>query len=317
MNTPLEHSQTDVLPVLLAHQLEDVPQPQRWLIQSLWAKSGVGFIGGIPKTGKSWTGLELACAVGSDTPAFGHFPVHEPGPALIYLAEDALHAVRERLVHLAQARRRTLKDIDVRVITAPAIRLDLPRERDKLFNTVRLHQPRLLLLDPFVRLHRIDENQAQEVAPLLDSLRQLQRECGTAILIVHHIRKSGASKPGQALRGSGDLHAWSDSSLYLTPHQGGVLMTVEQRAAKACEPIFMRLKDNPLHLAIDTPPREDSLSLEDRILAVLDHADEPIMRTSLRETLKVNNQKLGEALARLQQQKRLLHSDSGWSAITP
>jgi hypothetical protein len=36
----------------------------------------------------------------------------------------------------------------------------------------------LLLVDPFVRVHRIDENASGEVAPLLAYLRELQRRCG-------------------------------------------------------------------------------------------------------------------------------------------
>jgi RecA-family ATPase len=45
-------------------------------------------------------------------------------------------------------------------------------------------QPRLLILDPFVRLHRIDENASGEVAPLLAYLRELQRQHDVAVLVV-------------------------------------------------------------------------------------------------------------------------------------
>jgi len=308
MNTPM----AEPLPVLRASQLEDVPQTERWLIESLVAKEAVGLIGGIPKAKKTWTGLELATAVGSGTKAFGHFQVVEPGPALIYLAEDALHVVKERLINLANARNRTLSEVDVRVITAPSLRLDIERERERLLNTVQLHKPKLLLLDPFVRLHRIDENQAQEVSPLLDFLRQLQRTFSTAVLVVHHVRKSGAQKPGQALRGSGDIHAWGDSNLYLQPHQDGILMTVEQRSARAIEPIFLKLKDNPLHLALDQPPEVKPLTLEQRVVEALRETDTAINRDTLRKTLKVNNLKLGQALSRLEQDGTLLRSEKGW-----
>jgi hypothetical protein len=48
-------------------------------------------------------------------------------------------------------------------------------------------------------------------------LRALQRECRVAIALVHHVRKNGSPRgqDGQSLRGSGDLHAWGDSNLYL------------------------------------------------------------------------------------------------------
>ena len=50
--------------------------------------------------------------------------------------------------------------LDIQVITAPTVRLDLPGDQDRLRETVALLRPTLLVLDPFVRLHRIDENAA-------------------------------------------------------------------------------------------------------------------------------------------------------------
>jgi hypothetical protein len=68
-----------------------------------------------------------------------------------------------------------LADLDVQVITAPTVRLDLEADRTNLDETVAKLKPRLLVLDPFVRLHRIVENASGEVAPLLAYSRELQR----------------------------------------------------------------------------------------------------------------------------------------------
>ena len=54
---------------------------------------------------------------------------------------------------------------------------------------VQAHQPRLLILDPLIRLHRLDENGASQIAALLSYLRRLQRAFRVAILVVHHARK--------------------------------------------------------------------------------------------------------------------------------
>ena len=75
------------------------------------------------------------------------------------------------------------------MITAPTLRLDAPKDRERLSNTVQARQPRLLILDPLIRLHRVDENDASQIAGLLSYLRQLQRTFHVAVLVVHHARK--------------------------------------------------------------------------------------------------------------------------------
>ena len=54
-------------------------------------------------------------------------------------------------------------------------------------------RPRLLILDPLIRLHRLEENAAPQIAALLSYLRELQREFHLAVLLVHHARKDSHS----------------------------------------------------------------------------------------------------------------------------
>ena len=188
-----------LLPVTPAHQLAERAAEQRWLVSSLWSEEAVGIIGGEPKCCKSFLALDLAVSVAAGTPCLRRFAVPRPGRVLLYAAEDALHIVRRRLEGICAAAGVALADIDVQVITAPAVRLDLAADRKSLEETIAILAPRLLVLDPFVRLHRIDENASGEVAPLLAYLRELQRHHGIAVIVVHHAKK-GAShvRAGQA-----------------------------------------------------------------------------------------------------------------------
>jgi AAA domain len=142
--------------------------------------------------------------------------VPRAGRVLLYAAEDALHIVRQRLEGICAASGVALADLDIQVITASTLRLDLEADRRRLEATVAKLRPRLLELDPFVRLHRVDENASGEVAPLLAWLRELQRRYDVAIIVVHHATEgAGRIRGGQALRGSSEFHAWGDSNLYL------------------------------------------------------------------------------------------------------
>ena len=102
---------------------------QRWLVEELWGASSVGVIGGAPKCAKTWLGLDMALSVATGTACLGKYAVPEPGPVLVYLAEDALVVVRERVAGMARHRGLDLAGVDIHVITAPVLRLDRDPDR--------------------------------------------------------------------------------------------------------------------------------------------------------------------------------------------
>jgi hypothetical protein len=305
------------LPVVQVAQIPLEEQPRRWLVEGVWAASAVGFIGGPPKCCKSFLGLELAVAIASGTACLDRYAVHEPGPALIYLAEDTLAAVRERVAGLARHRRLDLGALALHVITVPRLRLDQASDRARLFETAARLRPRILLLDPLVRLHGIDENHATEVAQLLSGLRELQRQLDVAVVLVHHTRKTVAlgAQAGAGLRGSTDLHAFGDSNLYLRRVRGALVLSMEHRAAAAPEPVGLQLvtaDEQAIHLQITAgPPRDDQPpSIAEAIVHALAHR--PLMtRQALRAHLAVKNETLGRTLQELERQGRIERCPEG------
>jgi hypothetical protein len=300
----------------------------RWRIDQVWG-DGVGILGGPPKCAKSWFGLDLAVSLASATPLLDHFAVLDPGPSLAYLAEDALVQVRARIAGICLHRGLDLDALDLHVITAPAVRLDQAVDQARLAATVEKLRPKLLLLDPLVRLHRLDENSSADISALLGYLRELQRRFDVAIVVVHHMRKSVRADLGQALRGSGDLHAWNDHGAYLTrtgPNGARLRLTLEHRSAPALEPLELELVSRgdgtATHLEIVStePPRSESHpsapvatqpSLADRILLAIEKAAHPLSRAQLRALLRVNNNRLGNVLSELERAGRVRRSDAG------
>jgi hypothetical protein len=318
-----------ILPVVRAADLEEADQEHHWLVDSLLPRRGVAMIGGAPKCAKSWTGLDLALSVASASPCLGHFAVTERAPALIYLAEDPPGVVKARLSGIAAYRGLELSALPINVITVPTLRLDLERDRTRLVETVRRHGPRLLLLDPFVRLHRINENDAGEVSALLAFFRQLEREYDLAIVIVHHARKNGSNgaQVGQGLRGSGDFYAFVDSLLYLRRVRNQLHLTVEHRATPAPPAIELALRSSDgenTHLAIvhagaaaDEPPKTLHRNLDIRVLGVLAQASTPLSRTAIRAALHVRNETIGESLARLTDGGQVIQTGDLWARAAP
>jgi hypothetical protein len=280
------------LPVQRAGELDAAPAHLPWLVQDLWTDQAVGILGGEPKCCKSFLALDLALSVASGTPCLRRFAVAHSGPVLFFPAEDSLAIVRQRLDGLAAAAGLDLPPLPLHVITAPVLRLDLATDQQRLTHTVAALQPILLILDPLIRLHQRDENDASQIAPLLGFLRQLQRQFHLAVLLVHHAKKDGAAlRPGQALRGSSELHGWGDSNLYLRRHHDQLTLTVEHRAAPAREPIPLQLIQAGAALSLnvvdaarspgaDAPPARSS---RQRLLDALAQAAGPLSVQRLRQ----------------------------------
>jgi len=321
MHVNADHS----FPVVRVGDISSEPNTQRWLVDELWGASSVGVIGGAPKCAKTWLGLDMALSVATGTACLGKYAVPQPGPALVYLAEDALLIVRERIEGMARHRGLELGSVEIHVITAPVLRLDRDRDRTRLCETTRRLRPRLLVLDPLVRLHGIDENHAGEVAELLAYFRSLQRQFDLSVLLVHHTRKSAAGgvAAGQGLRGSSDIHAFGDSNLYLRRTREHLVLSSEHRAAPAAASVYLELvatDEKTTHLEVVGELRGGSTklasdgkehSLEERVLDLLS-GGATVTRAKLRDSLGVKNERLGEALESLERTGRLGRTPAGW-----
>ncbi|MDP6681860.1 MAG: AAA family ATPase [Desulfobacterales bacterium] len=309
-----------MLPVCRANTLTIQPVEQTWLIESVWIKSAVGIIGGPPKCCKSWLGLDMAISVASGTPCLNRFPIADKGPTLIFLAEDAIGSVRTRIDSICAHRKFDIDRLELYVITASALRLDLERDQKRLKHTLNDLRPRLLLLDPLIRLHRLDENSAADISNLLGYLREIQRTYDTAVVLVHHASKKHRAQPGQALRGSSDLHAFGDSNAYLARRNQKITLTLEHRSAKPPDPFELQLLSrsdgSATHLEIVSCVGENAdTSLTDRILVLLQHAEKPLPGKIMREHLRVNNQRLIKTLDDLNKQSRIIRSSKGWISL--
>jgi hypothetical protein len=307
-------------PIRRVAEIEPISPDLQWLIEFLWLALGVGVLGGAPKTCKTWIAAELAMAVATGTPAFGRFRVRQPGPVLFFGAEDSLPALRDRFEGIAAQRGIALDEIPLYLIDVAQLRLDRPDQLARLSATVAACEPRLLVLDPFVRLARVDENSASEVSAVLGSLRELNRLHDLAILLVHHARKSSGSSPTQAFRGSGDFGAWGDSNLHVTQRAGELRLSLEHRSAAAPDPLRLRLVvGSTPHLALvdDGPPPAEVDDLQRVLLERVAASPRPHSTTELREAVRRRKADVVAALGELVAAGRIERTARGWRRRTP
>lgn len=315
----------NTLPTQRASQIRaEDSQLSRWLVEELWSDQAVGILGGQPKCCKSFLALDMAVSVASGAPCLRRFAVHRPGPVLIFPAEDSLRDVRQRLEGICAAAGVGFDSLAVEVITAPSLRLDTPADRQRLANTVQALQPRLLVLDPLIRLHQLDENDAGQIAGLLSFLRQLQRQFQLAVLLVHHARKDAHdARPGQALRGSSELHGWGDSNLYMRRKAHSLSLSTEHRAAASQNHIPLELSENPpvalsvTSTAPSDPPPQSEPSASERVRRALSQLDQPASVQQVRQFCGMRTATVCNALNQLCQQGLASRSAEGYRLKPP
>jgi hypothetical protein len=318
----------DTLPVVQAAALEPAPLDRNWLIENLWLSETVGFLGAPPKHFKTWLALEMAVCVATGSPCLGAFAVPEPGPVLLYAAEDSAATIRQRLQSLTAHHQVDFERLPLWVITADTLRLDRPDDSSRLEATVAQYQPRLMILDPLIRLHQQDENASGPMAALLGFFRSLQRKSRTAIALTHHSRKGPApAGSGYSLRGSSDFYAWADVFLHLQRRQGRLTLTAEHRSAPSFGPVdieFIHPDGGHPHLELTSsdiittdakPGSSQPDALCARILELLSESSEPRSVAQLRSVLRIRNLRLVNALRQLTDQAKIRRGERGYILV--
>ena len=311
------------LPIQRASQLAASGPQTQWLVEELWSEQAVGILGGEPKCCKSFLALDVAVSVASGAACLRQFPVRRSGPVLLFPAEDSLAVVRQRLQGIAAAAQVPFASLPVQVITAPSLRLDSAADRLRLSHTIQQQRPILLILDPLIRLHRVDENDATQIGALLSYLRELQRQFQLAVLLVHHSRKdSQSSRPGQALRGSSELHGWGDSNLYLRRKGSQLTLSTEHRAAPSRDHIPLQLAESGSTVALtvvqraniqpDTPPTPI-----ERVRQALAQLQEPIPVQQLQKLCGIRTATVCSILAQLSTKGEVVRDARGYQLKLP
>ena len=309
------------LPFQRASQLSSAGAQIQWLIEGLWSDQAVGILGGEPKCCKSFLALDVAVSVASGAACLRQFPVRRTGKVLLFPAEDSLAVVRQRLQGIAAAATVCFDSLPVEVITAASLRLDTPLDRQRLSNTVEQLRPILLILDPLIRLHRVDENDATQIAALLSFLRELQRKFQLAVMLVHHARKdSNGSRPGQALRGSSELHGWGDSNLYMRRRAQQLTLSTEHRAAPSQDHIPLELTQSGDALALSVLDRPAAQTPAEptpveKVRNTLAQLQQPTPLRSLRKLCGIRTAAVSSALVELSARGEVIHHAAGYQLL--
>lgn len=241
----IEDDKPDIAFLVPFHQDPDFLQSSRpkWMIRDLWTRGGCGFIAGIPKSLKSWLALDMAFCLAHGVSYIGARVV-SPVNVLYIQEEDAMTVVKDRLGKIAEPRGLhwdgTLSTGNSKsrggrkgVVHLPPVespgRLYIkvlkgfvgsdPEWLTWLAEVVETHSIGAIILDTMATIGGdLDMDKAQDVkVRMLDPLKRIARAFNTAVVIIHHNKKSSANGRAAAnMVGSGQIHAWADCGMYVT-----------------------------------------------------------------------------------------------------
>ena len=138
------------------------------------------------------------------------------------------------------------------------------------------------------------------------------------MLLVHHARKdSRSSRPGQALRGSSELHGWGDSNLYMRRRGSQLTLSTEHRAAASVDhmPLELVQRDGALALSLlNEPAQPDPSEPSDiqRVQMAMAQLREPVPVQQLRKLCGMRMASVCSALTELKRSGVVVHDPRGY-----
>ena len=240
-------------PALLPAQIP----PREWLYGTRLIRRFVSVLAAPGGVGKSALALGQAVAMATGRPFLGE-RVHHSVPAWVINLEDPLEELHRRLaallrhhsiprealenrlfLHSGRARRVTMAAADeAGGIAHP--------DRAAVIQAALAQGIGLIVVDPFVKSHRLDENSNVHMDAAATAWAEVAEATSAAILLVHHVRKS-AGQDVDAARGAKSLTDAARSAAILSamsPEEATTLSVPERDRWR-----YIRLDDAKANLA--------------------------------------------------------------------
>ena len=262
---------------------EQEPSPP-WAIPGLLPE-GVTLLAGKPKMGKSWLALSMAISIAQGENALGALPTNQ-GTVLYLGLEDNQQRIYARAGKLVQ-------EIPPALFwSGSCAALTMGGLTDLEGWIASATQPRLLVIDTFARVRAQNGMSSGSVYAddyaAITPLKTLAEQYHLSILLIHHLRKSGASDPMDEISGSTGLTGATDCNMVLQRERG---------QKKASLHITGRdVEDQVLKLSFDdatgrwslksAPEEEKPLSpVREAIIALLTQKEQPLSPADIAEAL--------------------------------
>ena len=288
--------------------------PPRFTVSNLLPE-GLTICAAKPKTGKSWWALAASIAVSNGTEFMG-IGVNQ-GEVLYLALEDTLQRLRSRVEVLCK------EDIPSDDLH---FQIDFPRIGDgfidELSSWLAAHRRcRLVVIDTLGRVSpRGGKSTYAAEYETLAELKALADRSRTAILIIHHLRKTSAGNWTDEIQGSSAVSGAADALLHLSRprNNGQAVLNITGRDIEERE-VHLQFDSKQGRWAIVGEGHRDFLSPERRrILTFLESQRAPVNPKLVSDARGLNPHSTRKVMARMCNQRLLARTVGGYvPSITP
>jgi len=226
------------------------------LVPGLIPGLGLTMIHGHPRALKTWTLLEIGCALATGTPAFGLARFAIPDPVVVWFVtdEDPELIIRDRVCALLTGRERPWP-VTLHVSVQRGLRLDDSGWQHAIADYARTHQVQLTIIDPIRSSSAAVDQGPRELAPLRDFLRGYMRATRSSLALGHHNVKPPAGKPDERAAphraSGGGMFSIADAPIHVERLEGEGSQTLlspsHYKFSPAPAPVLLTLTaDHPL-----------------------------------------------------------------------
>lgn len=220
--------------------------PREWLLGTRLVRRFVSLLVAPGGVGKSALALASAVSLASGRNILDEH-VHHSVPAWVLNLEDPADELHRRLAALMRLHRIEASELrkrlfmhhgrDRRLLLAEAVEggVITHPDQDALLRQVQEQGIGLVVVDPFVKSHALNENDNMQMDRAVTAWAEVAEQSGAAVLLVHHVRKAGAGGPETGVDAARGAKALSDASRSATVLSPMTAAEAEQLGVSAAE----------------------------------------------------------------------------------
>lgn len=221
-----------------------------FLVESVLYDRTLTFLAGDPKAGKSTLAIQIAIGVLTGKAVLGKNVTRKGRVAILEndMSEGYFGHVVKAIVQGSGGALEERLENTLYFQCSRGLNLRDQGHRKRVKEAVAEIAPALLIVDCLRGVHDGDENDSQELSPVLDALLDLRDLSQGAVLVIDHVQKPARSETREAsgyeLRGSGAKFARADSVLILHSKGDGTSeLSGEHRTGPRSGKIALRFAD--------------------------------------------------------------------------